>query len=234
MKYLALDTSSSVASVSVGIDDTLAAEYTLNHGLTHSKYLLPMIDEVLGRLNLTASDMDFIAVACGPGSFTGVRIGVAAIKGIAQPLSKKCAAISTLEVIAKSLENTGCYAVAVMDARCNQVYTAQFDCRNGFNRVTEDEAITIDELAEKLKDVTQPIVLIGDGARVTYNKMHDKFTNISMASASICYQSASDVALVAAEKLENGTLELLDAGEVLPNYLRLSQAERELKERNKK
>ena len=232
MKILGVDSSATAASAAVLSDGKILSLTFSNTGLTHSQTLLPMVENTLKTAGVSVNDIDLFAISNGPGSFTGVRIGVAAIKGIAQPLSKKCAAISTLEVIAKSLENTGCYAVAVMDARCNQVYTAQFDCRNGFNRVTDDEAITIDELAEKLKDVTQPIVLIGDGAKVTYNKMHEKFTNISMASASICYQSASDVALVAAEKLENGTLELLDAGEVLPNYLRLSQAERELKKKN--
>ena len=232
MKILGVDSSATAASAAVLCDGKILALNFSNTGLTHSQTLLPMVENTLKAAGVSVNDIDLIAISNGPGSFTGVRIGVAAVKGIAQPLSKKCAAISTLEVIAKPLENTGCYAVAVMDARCNQVYTAQFDCRNGFNRVTDDEAITIDELTEKLSGITQPIVLIGDGARVTYNKIADKLNGVSMAPASICYQSAANVALSAYEKSQNNTLDYLDANEILPNYLRLSQAERELKKKN--
>lgn len=232
MKILGVDSSATAASAAVYCDGKILSQNYSNTGLTHSQTLLPMIENTLYTAGISVKDIDLLAVSNGPGSFTGVRIGVAAVKGIAQPLDKKCAAISTLEVIAKPLENTGCCAVAVMDARCNQVYTARFDCTDGLNRISPDEAITIDELYEKLKDVNKPIVLIGDGARVTYNKIHDKLSGVSIAAASICYQSAADVALLAAEKYENGTLELLDAGDVLPNYLRLSQAERELKKKN--
>ncbi len=232
MKILGVDSSATAASAAVYSDGKVLSLNFSNTGLTHSQTLLPMIESALKSAGVSVSDIDLFAVSNGPGSFTGVRIGVAALKGIAQPLSKKCAAISTLEVIAKPLENTGCCAVAVMDARCNQVYTARFDCADGFNRISPDEAITIVELYEKLKEITKPIVLIGDGARVTYNKIYDKLNNVSMAPASICYQSASNVALIAAEKNADGTLELLDASDVLPNYLRLSQAERELKKKN--
>ena len=232
MKILGVDSSATAASAAVYSDGKVLTLNFSNTGLTHSQTLLPMIENALKSANVSVNDIDLFAISNGPGSFTGVRIGVAAIKGIAQPLSKKCAAVSTLEVIAKPLENTGCLAVAVMDARCNQVYTARFDCSDGYNRVSDDEAITIDELYENLKDVTQPIMLIGDGAKVTYNKLFDKLNNVFMAPASIRYQSAASVALIAAEKCENGTLELLDANDVLPNYLRLSQAERELKKKN--
>ncbi len=233
MKILGVDSSATAASAAVYCDGKVLTLNFSNTGLTHSQTLLPMIENALKSANVSVNDIDLFAISNGPGSFTGVRIGVAAIKGIAQPLAKKCAALSTLEVIAKPLENTGCLAVAVMDARCNQVYTARFDCLGGFKRVSEDEAITIDELCESLKDVTQPIVLIGDGANVTYNKVFDKL-NVSMAPVSVRYQSAANVALIAAEKYENGTLQLLDANDVLPNYLRLSQAERELKKKNNK
>ncbi len=232
MKILGVDSSATAASAAVYCDGKILSQNYSNTGLTHSQTLLPMIENTLKTAGVSVKDIDLLAVSNGPGSFTGVRIGVAAVKGIAQPLAKKCAAISTLEVIANPLENTGCCAVAVMDARCNQVYTARFDCTDGLNRISPDEAITIDELLENLQDITRPIVLIGDGARVTYNKIHDKLSGVSIAAASICYQSAADVALLAAEKYENGTLELLDAGDVLPNYLRLSQAERELKKKN--
>ncbi len=232
MKILGVDSSATAASAAVYCDGKILSLNFSNTGLTHSQTLLPMVENTLKTAGVSVNDIDLFAISNGPGSFTGVRIGVAAIKGIAQPLNKKCVAISTLEVIAKPLENTGCCAVAVMDARCNQVYTARFDCADGFNRISPDEAITIDELCEKLKEITKPIVLIGDGAKVTYNKIFDKLSNVLMAPASICYQSAANVALIAAQKSEDGTVEYLDANDVLPNYLRLSQAERELKKKN--
>ncbi|MBR4287325.1 MAG: tRNA (adenosine(37)-N6)-threonylcarbamoyltransferase complex dimerization subunit type 1 TsaB [Clostridia bacterium] len=232
MKILGVDSSATAASAAVYCDGKILALNFSNTGLTHSQTLLPMVENTLKTAGLTVNDIDLFAISNGPGSFTGVRIGVAAIKGIAQPLNKKCVAVSTLEVIAKPLENTGCCAVAVMDARCNQVYTARFDCAHGFNRLSPDEAITIDELYESLKDITNPIILIGDGARVTFNKLSDKLSNIFMAPASICYQSGANVALLAAEKQADESAELLSANEVLPNYLRLSQAERELKKKN--
>ncbi len=232
MKILGVDSSATAASAAVYYDGKILALNFSNTGLTHSQTLLPMVENTLKTAGLTVNDIDLFAISNGPGSFTGVRIGVAAIKGIAQPLNKKCVAVSTLEVIAKPLENTGCCAVAVMDARCNQVYTARFDCAHGFNRLSPDEAITIDELYESLKDITKPIILIGDGARVTFNKLSTKLPNISMAPASICYQSGANVALLAAEKQADEGAELLSANEVLPNYLRLSQAERELKKKN--
>lgn len=230
MKILGVDSTATSASAAVSCDGKILSLNFSNTGLTHSQTLLPMIENALKTAGVDINDIDCFAVSNGPGSFTGVRIGVSAVKGLAQPLNKKCVTVSTLEVIAKPLENTGCYAVSVMDARCNQVYTAQFDCSDGFKRVTEDEAITIDELAEKLKGVTQPIVLIGDGANVTYKKLKDVLP-VKMAPVSIRYQSAANVAAIAFEKLENG-----DCGEtanaILPNYLRLSQAERELKKKN--
>lgn len=227
MKILGVDSTATAASAAVYADGKILSLNFSNTGLTHSQTLLPMIDEALKSANVNINDIDVIAVSNGPGSFTGVRIGVSAVKGIAQPLGKKCIPVSTLEVIAKPLENTGCYAVAVMDARCNQVYTAQFDCNGGFKRVTDDAAITIDELAESLKGITQPIVLIGDGTMVTYNKLKDVLP-VSVAPLSIRFQSAANVALLANENLEK----VIDANELLPNYLRLSQAERELKKKN--
>ena len=160
MKILGVESSATAASVAVYSDGKIIAQSFSNTGLTHSQTLLPMVEDTLKTANISLKDVDFIAVSNGPGSFTGVRIGVSAVKGMAQPLNIPCVEVSTLEAIAKPLENTDCLAVSVMDARCNQVYTAQFDCSGGFNRVTEDEAITIDELAEKLKEVNKSIVLI--------------------------------------------------------------------------
>lgn len=232
MKILGVDSTATAASAAVYCDGKILSLNFSNTGLTHSQTLLPMIDNTLKTSGIDIKDVDLFAVSNGPGSFTGVRIGVSAVKGLAQPLGKKCVTVSTLEVIAKPLENTGCYAVSVMDARCNQVYTAQFNCLNGFERVTEDEAITIDELGEKLKSVNQPIVLIGDGTNVAYKKLKDVLPNITVAPLSIRYQSAANVALIAGEKTENSEFTGEDANDILPNYLRLSQAERELKKKN--
>ena len=232
MKILGVDSTATSASAAVYIDGKIVALNYSNTGLTHSQTLLPMIDGVLKSSGVTVDDLDYVAVSNGPGSFTGVRIGVSAVKGIAQPLNIPCVSVSTTEVIAKPLENTGCYAVAVMDARCNQVYTAQFDCSDGFNRVTPDEAITIDELGEQLKNIDKTIVLIGDGTRVAYNKLKDIVPNIKTATPSVIYQSAGDVCVIAADKLSFDDSASSTPHEVLPNYLRLSQAERELKKKN--
>lgn len=230
MKILGVESSATAASVAVYWDGKIISQVQSNTGLTHSQTLLPMVETVLSSTSNTLKDMDYIAVSNGPGSFTGVRIGVSAVKGMAQPLNIKCVEVSTLEAIAKPLECTGCYAVAVMDARCNQVYTAQFNCENGFTRVTQDEAITIDELGEKLKNVKKPIVLIGDGTLVAYAKLKDVISDIQIANPSIRYQSAANVCIIAAQKVEGG-FEGNEAQQVLPNYLRLSQAERELKKK---
>ncbi len=232
MKILGVESSATAASAAIYNDGKIIAQTFSNTGLTHSQTLLPMVDATLKMANLSLSDIDYIAVSNGPGSFTGVRIGVSLVKGLAQPSGMKCIEVSTLEAIAKPLENTGCYAVSVMDARCNQVYTAQFGCENGFQRVTEDEAITIDELGERLKDIKQPIVLIGDGTNVAYKKFKDVIENVRVSAPSVRYQSASSVCLIAAEKIEGGSCGET-AHDILPNYLRLSQAERELKNKKK-
>lgn len=232
MKILGVESSATAASCAIYCDGKIIAQSFSNTGLTHSQTLMPMIDSTLKSASITLNDIDYIAVSNGPGSFTGVRIGVSAVKGMAQPLNIECVEVSTLEAIAKPLENTGCYAVSVMDARCNQVYTAQFDCENGFTRISDDEAITIDELSEKLKTVSKPIVLIGDGTLVAYNRLKDMLDNVFTASPAVRYQSASNVCLVASQKLEKGGAVKI-AHNVLPNYLRLSQAERELKNKSK-
>ena len=233
MKILGVDSTATAASAAVYADGKLLAVDFSNTGLTHSQTLLPMIDNVLKTARVSVDDIDYFAVSNGPGSFTGVRIGVSAVKGLAQPLNKKCVGISTLEVISKPLENTGVYAVAVMDARCNQVYTAQFDCKNGLERKTPDAAISIADLIEQLKSVDGKIMLIGDGSLICYNKMKEALPEIKIAPLNIRYQSASAVCLIASEILEKDENMSISPDELLPCYLRLSQAERELKNKNK-
>ena len=233
MKILGVDSTATAASAAVYADGKLLAVDFSNTGLTHSQTLLPMIDNVLKTAHVSVDDIDYFAVSNGPGSFTGVRIGVSAVKGLAQPLNKKCLGLSTLEVIAKPLENTGVYAVAVMDARCNQVYTAQFDCSCGLERKTPDDAISIVDLTEQLKNIDGRIMLVGDGALLCYNKMKDELPDIQIAPLNIRYQCASSVCLIASEILGNDENPAITPDELLPCYLRLSQAERELKNKNK-
>jgi tRNA threonylcarbamoyladenosine biosynthesis protein TsaB len=232
MKILGLESSATSASVSVVENGKVIALTSSNTGLTHSQTLMPMVENTLKKADITINDIDYLAISNGPGSFTGVRIGVSAVKGICDPLNKKCVGVSTLEAIAKPLENTGVIAVAVMDARCNQVYTATFDCLKGeMKRLTEDEAITIDELTERLKTQEKQVVLIGDGANVCYNKMKDVLESISFASPTIRYQSASSVALIAEELILKDENNAVSSDVLVPKYLRLSQAERELKKK---
>ena len=233
MKILGVDSTATAASAAVYADGKLLAVDFSNTGLTHSQTLLPMIDNVLKTARVSVDDIDYFVVSNGPGSFTGVRIGVSAVKGLAQPLNKKCLGLSTLEVIAKPLENTGVYAVSVMDARCNQVYTAQFDCSCGLERKTPDDAISIADLTEQLKNIDGRIMLVGDGALLCYNKMKDELPDIQIAPLNIRYQCASSVCLIASEILGNDENSAISPDELLPCYLRLSQAERELKNKNK-
>ena len=232
MKILGVESSATSASVSVVENGKVIALESSNTGLTHSQTLMPMVKSTLKKATATINDIDYIAVSNGPGSFTGIRIGVSLVKGLSDPLNKKCVAVSTLEAIAKPLENTGVIAVSVMDARCNQVYCALFDCgKDEMSRLTDDDAISIDELTEKLKNQEKKVVLIGDGANICYNKMKDVVENISIASATIRYQSASSVALIAEELVLKDENNAVSSDELVPKYLRLSQAERELKKK---
>ena len=232
MKILGVESSATSASAAIVENGKVIACEASNTGLTHSQTLLPMVESTLKKAGATLSDIDFLAVSNGPGSFTGIRIGVSLVKGMADPLNKKCVAVSTLEAIAKPLENTGVIAASVMDARCNQVYCALFDCEGAkMSRLTKDEAISIDELTERLKSQEKRVILIGDGANVCYNKMKDALSNAFIASAAIRYQSASSVALIAEDLILEDESNAIKAEALVPEYLRLSQAERELKKK---
>lgn len=232
MKILGVESSATSASVSVVENGKVIACEASNTGLTHSQTLLPMVESTLKKAAVSLNDIDYLAVSNGPGSFTGIRIGVSLVKGMADPLNKSCVAVSTLEAIAKPLENTGVIAASVMDARCNQVYCALFDCEGAkMSRLTKDDAISIDELTERLKSQKKRIALIGDGANVCYNKMKGELNNVTIASAAIRYQSASSVALIAEDLILESEDNKIKAEDLVPKYLRLSQAERELKKK---
>lgn len=233
MVILGIDSSAAAASAAIVKDGKVLSEMFLNVGLTHSVTLLSAIKNVVESACITVNDVDAVSVSNGPGSFTGVRIGVSTAKGIAEPTGKKCVPVSTLEAIAYPLIDTDCIAVSVMDARCNQVYCALFDCQNSvMTRLSDDDAISLDALAEMLKNYTdKKIILIGDGADISYKFLEDKVDGISKASPKIKYQSASSVALIAEQMLLNNDDRGTTPAELVPSYLRLSQAERELKKK---
>lgn len=223
MNILALETSAKAASCAVLRDRLLLCESFSNSGLTHSVTIMPMVKDMLSHANISIDDIDLFAVSAGPGSFTGLRIGVSAVKGMAMASNKPCAAVSTLEALAYNLSAFRGIVVAAMDARRNQLYTATFRC-GGENpaRISPDEALPIAELTEKLKAYHEPVMLIGDGAELCYNEMRDRLPDISLAPASLLHQRASSVCAVVA----NMTV-YQDAEELAPVYLRLPQAERE-------
>lgn len=231
MVILGIESSATSASAAIVKDGKLLSEMFLNVGLTHSVTLMPAVKQVTESAGITVKDIDAVAVTNGPGSFTGVRIGVSTAKGIAEPDGKKCIPVSTLEAIAYPLIESECIAVSVMDARCNQVYCALFDCNaSSFERLTQDDAISLDSLCEMLQKYDKKLVLIGDGADITYNYLAGKVNNLYNASPLIKYQRASSVALLAEKKLENN-ISVTAPSELVPSYLRLSQAERELKKK---
>lgn len=229
MKILAVDCSAGSASCAILEDNKVLASSFCNVKLTHSETLVPMIKNTLSSALLNLDDIDAFAVNNGPGSFTGIRIGISAIKGLALAQNKPCIAVSTLESIAKLFENFIGIVCAVMDARCNQVYNALFLVKDGFvTRLCEDRAVTIDEVSEELKALDKDIIISGDGAGL-FSSLEDSYKNIRLASEPLCYQNAVGTAKAASEKLNKS--EFLSSNELKPLYLRLPQAERELKKR---
>ncbi len=233
MIILAIDSSATAASAALMDDTKLIGEFYTNTDFTHSRTLAPMIENLLGVTGKTTSDVDLIAVSNGPGSFTGVRIGVSVAKGMAFADDLPCMAVSTLEAMAHNLTLTDCVVCAVMDARRNQVYNAMFSIRFGeVERLCEDRAISLAdlkaEIAEKYKG--QRVILVGDGSTITMREVMDLPMSVEMAPEPIRFQRASSVAAAAQAHLAQGEKPLKSA-ELLPSYLRLSQAERERKEK---
>lgn len=236
MRILAFDSSATAASVALCDDNKVVAEFFTNTSLTHSKTLVPMIDAVLKNTDSTLSSVEAIAVSNGPGSFTGVRIGVAVAKGIGFGCDIPCVEVSTLESMAQNLVLTDCLVCAVMDARCNQVYNALFEIKYGeIYRLTPDRALAISELKAELgeKYSDKRIILVGDGAEITFKEIMDLTASVELAPPALRVQRASSVAFAALEKLQKGEKAKTSA-EILPAYLRLSQAERELKKKENK
>ncbi len=227
MKILALETSAAACSAALCRDGELTAQFFQNSGLTHSRTLLPMVDALLRDSGHTLEEVDVIAVAAGPGSFTGLRIGVATAKGLAWPGNKPCAPCSTLESMAWPLAHLeGRLIVCAMDARRQQVYNALFLARGGgLERLTPDRAISLAELGEELKKYENPKIAVGDGAQLCYNTLAEQVPGLELAPRHLRQQSAWGVARAAEELIARG--ELVSGEQLVPVYHRLSQAERE-------
>lgn len=227
MRIFAVDTSAKSASVALVEDGVIKGEYFINTMLTHSETLMPMIDLLFKSLHMSPSEADYLAVNCGPGSFTGLRIGIAAVKGMAFALDKPCIAVSTLESMAYNLCDDKSLICAVMDARCNQVYNALFENNNGtVKRVCDDRAIKIDELTAELNLIGRRVVLIGDGAKICFDQIRSSVSDVKIAPENLLYQRASSTAFAAERLIENG--DILTSAQLMPHYLRLPQAQREL------
>ena len=228
MKILSLDSSALVASVALCEDEKVLAEYTLNNGNTHSETLLPMVESILGFFSLSPMDIDLFAVSAGPGSFTGVRIGAATLKGLAFASKKPCAEVSTLEAIAQNLAFHKGLICPVMNARRSQVYTALFRS-NGeeLERLMPDSALAIEELDSLLAEYGEEVALCGDGYSIT-QKGFSK-TALCPVPERLRLQSAVSVASVALRNHKNGKSG--SDSELGVNYLRPSQAERERAEK---
>ena len=232
MLILAFETTAKAGSVALLEDNKLLAESYQNTGLTHSQTLMVMAEDMLKAAGKSMADVTAVAVAEGPGSFTGVRIGVAAAKGLAWGGELPCYGVSTLESMALTLGAYQGYVCPVMDARRSQVYNALFYVNSGvMERVSEDRAIALSDLAEELKTLKEPIFLVGDGSNLTYNTLIDSIPALVLPPEHRMHQRASGVALAAAKKIAAG--DSGDAAAMVPNYLRLSQAERERMEKQK-
>lgn len=236
MKILALECSATPASVAIIEDGKLIASSFVNVRLTHSQTLMPMVENTLKSAMLSINDIDSIAISNGPGSFTGIRIGISAVKGLAAPKDLPCVAVSTLRAMAENYSDTDCYICAVMDARCNQVYNALFEIENGkITRLCEDRALLCDELAKEIESLShnakKSIIIVGDGTDIFYPFVED-LKNAQKSAPQRRFQNATSVGFCSLEDFEAGNT--IKSQELLPFYLRLPQAERELKAKEEK
>lgn len=233
MKILGLDSSGIVASVAVVQDDVLVAEYTVNYKKTHSQTLLPMLDEIVRMTELDLNTIDAIAIAAGPGSFTGLRIGSATAKGLGLALKKPLIAVPTVEGLAYNLYDTEGLICPIMDARRKQVYTGLYQFEDHKLKVTEDQmAIPMEQMIEKLNHYQKLVTFLGDGVPVFREMIQENLeVPYTFAPAHVNKQRAAAVAALGMEYYRQGRIQT--AEEHIPDYLRLSQAERERAEREK-
>ena len=231
MKVLGIDTSAVVCSVALISDDVVLSSKTVSDGLTHSETLLPLIKEILEEGDISVSDLDAIAVSHGPGSFTGLRIGISAVKGLAVSSNIPCIGVSTLEAMAmNALDQEGAIVSPVMDARRGEFYNAIFQVRNhSLVRLCEDRAIHGEKIADELF-AFEKVLILGDGAE-KFIQQNPQFSEY-IASPEILYQSGTSVARLGILHVKNGVV--FSCNELSPKYLRLPQAEREWNEKHNK
>lgn len=229
MRILAVDTSALVASCAIVEDEKLVFEQIINNKLTHSQTLMPMIAEAFKQSGFAPSDMDLFAAVTGPGSFTGIRIGVSAVKALAHAAEKPCAAVSALEAMAQNLAYAGGIIAPIMDARRTEVYNAIYSADGG--RLTElapPAAFGVEKLCDKLSDMGGRVIFLGDGVPPYRDIITEKLGSMAeFAPANINAQMAASAAVLAADKPK------LNYSELVPFYLRKSQAEREYEEKHK-
>lgn len=233
MKILSIECSSAPVSAAVICDGEILSNTFSNIKVTHSQTLFPVIESTLIHANLTFDDIDAVAVSLGPGSFTGIRIGLSVAKGLAQPKNLKCVGVSSLLSSAYMFSGENAIICPVIDARCGQVYTALFEvCGESVTRITDDCAIMIDELVSSLSEIKdKKIILCCDGSKSVLKAVNGQ-ANVCLAPETLLAQNATGVALYAQKAIEDGNY--TDCNGIRPVYLKLPQAERELKDKTKK
>ncbi|MGI5856353.1 MAG: tRNA (adenosine(37)-N6)-threonylcarbamoyltransferase complex dimerization subunit type 1 TsaB [Candidatus Merdivicinus sp.] len=230
MKILSLDTSAKTATAAIVEEDRVLAESCVNVGLTHSQTLMPMLEGLLSAACIRLEEIDLFAVSHGPGSFTGIRIGIGAVKGLAQGLGKPCFGVSTLEALAYNFKGLDGFVCPAMDARCGQVYAALYRGAEGaLCREQPDEAIAIADLGARLAAVPGPVTLVGDGAELCWRTLAESVPSLRLAPPQLRFQRASSVSFAALAALRKA--EPLTPAQLMPVYLRLPQAERELRKK---
>ena len=227
MKIIGIDSSGLVASVAILEDDKLVAEYTIDYKITHSQTLLPMLDEICRMTEQDLTAIDAIAVAAGPGSFTGLRIGSATAKGLGLALSKPIIAVPTVDAISMNLWGTTSLVCPMMDARRQQVYTGLYSFEDGsLNVIKEQCAVSLEEICEEINKLGRDVILLGDGIPVYKELLTGLLkVNYSFAPPHMARQRAGALCTLAAQYMRDGKIQPAD--EHSPIYLRLSQAERE-------
>ncbi len=229
MLILGIDTAAAPCCAAVYDTDkqqTLGS-FVINNKLTHSVTLMPVVSDLLRNSGITTEDIDLFAVANGPGSFTGLRIGISAVKGMAFAVSKPCAAVSTLEAMAYNVAMCDGIVCASIDARCNQVYTATFLNDNGtVTRLTDEECLKADELAARLSEYDGDIILVGDGAQLVKKAADEQGIDTRLAPDPLRFQTGYGVCLAATNA------ERIAPEQLMPMYLKLPQAQRELMAKN--
>ena len=238
MIIFAMDTSAAAASCALLEDDRPIAQFYTDARLTHSQTIMPMAKAMLSCSHMSIKDVDLFAVSVGPGSFTGLRIGVAAVKGMAQVLEKPCVAVSSLEGLTYNLYDRSGIICPALDARCGQVYTAWFDADRRMQRLHEDCAMMADELCAELAKLPEelPLTLLGDGAQMVKEKLQSiaPQRRCNLPGNHLLLQHAHGVGLAAYEGVRSGRIQTVSPQQLVPVYLKLPQAQRELQLKLKK